>query len=283
MCYVGADDYTTDFGFYKVVRKPFTSLLSIHAFVRSGDCAKQLPLVYVLMSSRRTVDYVRVLKKIGRLLDREVIVEDFVVDFEAALWKALREVFQGAEIHGCCFHWSQAVWRKVQDKGLATEYKKRRGAHKFIRKLLCLPFLPAEHIAPVFDDMEDIAPDRYTGLMRYIRRTWLTNPLWPVECWSVYGMSVRTNNDVEGWHRRLNVRAGGTPPFYLLIRLLHAEAQVASRNAELVSEGRLRRYQKRTYATMQGKTMRLWDLYKDGDMSATRLLREMSYLYRPAC
>lgn len=79
------------------------------------------------------------------------------------------------------------------------------------------------------------------------------------------------------------MRAGGTPPFYLLIRLLHAEAQVASRNAELVSEGRLRRYQKRTYATMQGKTMRLWDLYKDGDMSATRLLREMSYLYRPAC
>jgi hypothetical protein len=183
-----------------------------------------------------------------------------VVDFEAALWKALREVFQGAEIHGCCFHWSQAVWRKVQvivtkiqskvfikikkllllllynniniqkytnmifftididihdhikninillqDKGLATEYKKRRGAHKFIRKLLCLPFLPAEHIAPVFDDMEDIAPDRYTGLMRYIRRTWLTNPLWPVECWSVYGMSVRTNNDVEGnFHKMTN-------------------------------------------------------------------------------
>jgi hypothetical protein len=49
-------------GTFKVVREPFTSLFSIHAFVRSGDCAKQLPLVYVLMSSRRTRDYVAVLK-----------------------------------------------------------------------------------------------------------------------------------------------------------------------------------------------------------------------------
>ena len=33
-------------------------------------------------------------QKVGRLLDREVEVEDFVVDFEAAMWKAIRRVWQ---------------------------------------------------------------------------------------------------------------------------------------------------------------------------------------------
>ena len=54
-------------------------------------------------------------QKIRRLLDREVAVEDFIVDFEAATWKALRYVFgDDTQIHGCAFHWGQAVWRQVQ-------------------------------------------------------------------------------------------------------------------------------------------------------------------------
>ena len=50
---------------FQVVREPFDNLMTIHAFVRRGDCAKQIPLMFVLMSGRRTSDYVKVLKVIS--------------------------------------------------------------------------------------------------------------------------------------------------------------------------------------------------------------------------
>ena len=56
------------------------------------------------------------------------------------------------------------------------------------------------------------------------------------------------------WHRRLNHKANNScPPFYLLAKLLHDEAVTAVRNAELVSDMKLRRYQRARYATLQGR------------------------------
>ena len=44
-------------------------------------------------------------------------------------------------------------------------------------------------------------------LVAYIDVNWIRSTTWPPSSWSVFMQAVRTNNDVEGWHRRLNKRA----------------------------------------------------------------------------
>ncbi|KAH3857972.1 hypothetical protein DPMN_100683 [Dreissena polymorpha] len=52
---------------------------------------------------------------------------------------------------GCAFHWSQAVWRRVQQESLADVYRRRGGVFKFIRMLMALQFLPAPTIPRAFE------------------------------------------------------------------------------------------------------------------------------------
>lgn len=88
-------------------------LLTIHAFVKRADCSKQVPLVFALMTGRKTRDYVAVFQSVNRFL-AGCAVQGMVVDYEKALWKALRHVFPQVSLSGCVFHWSQAVWSHVQ-------------------------------------------------------------------------------------------------------------------------------------------------------------------------
>lgn len=89
-----------------------------------------------------------------------------------------------------------------------TAYQSKDVVHKFIRKIHALPFLPAEHIGPAFRHLcGQTTSTPLLDLLKYVRNTWLQSTIWTVDSWSVFMQPIRTNNDVEGWHRRLNVKA----------------------------------------------------------------------------
>jgi hypothetical protein len=107
-------------------------------------------------------------------------------------------VFPDAEIKGCVFHWGQAVMRKVANLGLKTSYNEKKGVHIFVRKLLALPYLPADHIRPAFNNIRQTTSIQLQLLINYLTNTWFNNTTWSVQQLSVFRQTVRTNNDVEG-------------------------------------------------------------------------------------
>ena len=149
----GAKRWYAD-GTFKVVRKPFYQLWTIHAFLRKNDNVKQFPLLFCLISSRRKRDYKAVLRSVFNLLLSAPSVEEFVTDFESATWKAVASVLPETQLQGCAFHWGQALWRKTQELGLKRAYVNDDSTHKYVKKLLSLLLLPAEHIPPVFTALQ---------------------------------------------------------------------------------------------------------------------------------
>ena len=81
---------------FKIVCRPFTQFLSINALVKSIDCLKQVPFLFVIMSGKSKKDYKKVLGTVKNILPAHN-VNMITIGFEAALWKAIPLVFPKSE------------------------------------------------------------------------------------------------------------------------------------------------------------------------------------------
>ena len=69
-----------------------------------------------------------------------------------------------------------------------------------------LPLLPQRDMIKDFEEIEVDADQRLTDLIQYMRSTSLNSSVQKPANLCSYQRLVRTNNDVEGYHRRLNQR-----------------------------------------------------------------------------
>ena len=156
------------------------------------------------MSSRRGKEYKAILQQLLGELPAPPQVSEVVMDFERAMWVGVGSELPGVTRLGCSSHWTQAVWRKAQEIGLKPAYVNDEGTHVFIKKILALPFLPAQQIEPIFcsltkdhDGQWKETTPRLLELIKYVNGTWIVHSTWNPDAWLVYGQSIRTNNDVE--------------------------------------------------------------------------------------
>lgn len=269
---------------FKIVAAPFHQLFSIHAFIKGDDSdMKQVPLIFVLMSRRRKRDYKAVLESILNMVPNNH-VKKVVADFEQAIWRAFRYILPNTTIQGCLFHWAQCIFRKVQDLGLAVAYRENGPMQKFVRKLFALPCLPVEHIRAAFNQLSnEPSTPAVAPLLDYIRDTWIEGDLWPPTSWCIFNQSTRTNNDAEGYHRRINEKARNQAhQLYKLIPLLHAESCLVPLQVQLVKEKKLKKYHRKRAQTTQGRIFSYWRQYEEGTLTTSSLLKKCSRLTAPS-
>ncbi|XP_048755258.2 uncharacterized protein LOC125666166 [Ostrea edulis] len=266
-------------GTFKIVPsflKPTGQLLSIHAFVNKDGKSMQFPLLFVLMSRRRKEDYIQVFMTLLENV-RQPAVEMITADFEAGIWQAVRDVFPNVTLKGCVFHWTKAIWTRIQNLGLVTTFREREASHTFMKQLMALPFLPWNHIVDVFRVLREKCPPHLQELVQYINRQWMENATFPIRSWSIFEFTIRTNNDVEGWHRRMNGKANGLAlPLYQLVPLLMREANVVKTR---IAAGDLERNVRRSSVKMQQKVQQATTRYMDEEITASHFLKVCGSMY----
>jgi len=105
-------------------------------------------------------------------------------------------------------------------------------------------------------------------------------PKWPPAVWSVFEVTVRTNNDCEEWHARLYRKTVNAQlPMYKLIDLLYRQAKVTNVSMKLLSESKQQRIQTRTTAHIQRKLAEVWAEDQAGTRSVDGALRACSRIY----
>ncbi|KAF0722630.1 MULE domain-containing protein [Aphis craccivora] len=133
-----------------------------------------LQSVYVLLTDKKEKTYGRMFQAL-KSITIGLCPKTIMVDFEKAAMNAINYEFPETEVKGCFFHFSQCIWRQIQDAGLQTRYKDDVTFALQVRKLPRCIDRRQKRRAPKFD----------------------------ISIWNCYSLVsedlLRTNNAVEGW------------------------------------------------------------------------------------
>ena len=186
-------------GTFKSCSNQFAQLYTIHVDLGSThEETNVVHILFALQANKKTETYV----KLFQVILNEVPAwrpEKVNVDFETAVISALTEVFPNTKIQGCFFHFTQRLWRKVQEVGLTSLYKQEKEISDVIRMCAALAFLKPEDVEEGWLFIHSVAPDdtKLTEFLDYFINQWLENSSVPIEMWNCYRRRHRTTNAVE--------------------------------------------------------------------------------------
>ncbi|KAF0988924.1 hypothetical protein HZS_196 [Henneguya salminicola] len=177
-----------------------------------------LPVLYSLLPNKEGRTYRRLFDAIKELWPN-LNPSSISIDFEQAAIGSFRTTFPNCAIHGCLFHLTKNMRRKLSDEGLLRRYNTDHDFALAARMIVAFSFVPIEEIDVAFEALEteigkDFIPilnlfeDVYIGRQNCNRTR--RSALFPPHMGSVYERTVnredRTNNYVEAAHRRLSLR-----------------------------------------------------------------------------
>ena len=100
-------------------------------------------------------------------------------DWERGSRNAFKHVYPETRLYGCWFHYTQAIWKHIQQYGLASSYRDITDLKTFVRQIMAIPFLPSDLIHPTYSLLQiptipEIEKLKLDDFIKYFKRFWLT-------------------------------------------------------------------------------------------------------------
>ena len=206
-------------GTFKVVPELFYQLYSIHCLVSK----RTMPCVFALLPNKRQSTYEELFNQL-RAVNARLNPSAIMIDYEKAAMNAISNVFPNANIKGCFFHLSQAIYRKVQTEGLQSRYQSDAEFAISIRMIPALAFVPSDSVVQAFEHLQESMCEEADGVINYFEDTFIGrrrrrnrgNPLFPICMWNMHDRVCddlpRTINSLEGWHNHLQANITSSHP-----------------------------------------------------------------------
>lgn len=207
-------------GTFAIVPELFFQLYTVHALI-AGDV---ISCLYCLLPNKSRETYQRLFIEI-KALTVNAKPATVMMDYEKAAMNAVAECYAGIDVQGCFYHLSQSIYRKVQALGFQERYQDDAEFAMSVRMVAALAFVPLADTVQVFEELQEFTEDdEMIQLLDYFednyigrrRRRGRGNPLFVREVWSVHSRVQnelpRTNNSVEGWHRKMQAAVAAHHP-----------------------------------------------------------------------
>uniref|UniRef100_A0A915ED32 MULE transposase domain-containing protein n=1 Tax=Ditylenchus dipsaci TaxID=166011 RepID=A0A915ED32_9BILA len=121
-------------------------------FVRLGHT--YVPMVFVLMTHRKSGSYSFVLQKLNKLR-LNLAPTSVAVDFEKAEWNAFEKVYLVIELRPCCFHFIKSIVRNVCEKGGKRLYDESAEFRREVNCIVALAFVPVVDVEEAFVELRE--------------------------------------------------------------------------------------------------------------------------------
>ncbi|CAF4475684.1 unnamed protein product [Rotaria sp. Silwood2] len=223
-------------------------LLFAQLYIIFGFNNMMIPCVYCLTTKQDEHVYVKILHHLLNIARQKEIILDpkrLTCDYELSAINSFKKVFPTIHVSGCFFHFSQSLWRKIQELGL-TRYVKysnlkvsntsiaeeKKKASTWFLCAIGLALIPRNLVEKTWTEaMDEYTPNHVSSIKfnDYMVSTYVdcTSSRFPLNLWNVNDALVnnipRTNNHVEAYNNRLGSLFPVHPHIFRFIELLRHE------------------------------------------------------------
>lgn len=205
-------------GTFRSCPKAFKQLYTIHGYDEINNIIT--PLFFALLPDKRNNTY-KILFSIIKSQIPTWSPKKITLDFEIAAINAFKDIFPGILFKGCYYHFNHALWKKAKALQIKTRVKKRH-----VARCIGIARLPKKYLREGYDYVMAKRPvgEEINMFNKYFQKQWVNKDFFAESC-CCETEKFRTNNNIEGWHRKINSFIGKkNPTLAHLLDVLESEA-----------------------------------------------------------
>ncbi|CAF4124927.1 unnamed protein product [Rotaria magnacalcarata] len=255
----------------------FMQIYIIHG-IKHDAC---IPCVFAMTVNKKAITYRQIFSELKHLASergKHFLPNLIVIDFESGVIPVIKTEFPSSKHYGCYFHYTQCIYKRIQQLGIQQQYFNDEVLRGLCKKLMALALMPQDTVLAGYKEIrtnaESLQDAPMKQLLTYFENNWLSD----IDMWNVSTTDSRTNNVCEGYHSRMNHRIHRNHPnMWQFIKFFQAEEKRLQTIVLQWSAGASKKANPRT-TFIQNRINTLHDRYDNGAIDSSDLLTGLSML-----